>query len=279
MPGGLEFVVFGDLKVKVDEDMQHFCDGRSICWIIKANTLDMTGAACIPFVHDYFHGQRLLESGGILVCCDYSTYLDGRRTVHDVKPATLLKVKPTSTNPECFIVVTICPCYESSPFGYLKIVESWVVVARHLRDNATEIARLRLRFKETFLLVEVGVWEIWQARAMNVIAFALVPLVDEVGLMDLFNTQSTRLQFLEKEGSTGRLLPLKARFVRISILDLGKNRVGKLGEGFLDDGIFANLGELYQSSTTCFFPFLYKALISSLPLRRKPLLPERREKI
>lgn len=68
-------------------------------------------------------------------------------------------------------------------------------------------------------------------QAMDMVAYALVSVVDEAALLDLFNAQSTRLEFVEREGSNGRLPPVKDRFVRISVLDFAEKRVVKLSEG------------------------------------------------
>ena len=123
------------------------------------------------------------------------------------------------------IKIPSCLSFNSSPFEYLKVMESWMVVARHLQDDATETARLQLRFQEVYLLVEVGVrrdmslenaikkMEEDEAegkdatdQAMDKVAYALVSLVDEAALLDLFNSQSTSLQFVELRGNT-RCLP------------------------------------------------------------------------
>jgi hypothetical protein len=101
-----------------------------------------------------------------------------------------------------------------------------MVVAQNLQDDATEFARLQLRFEEAYLLIEVGVM-----AAVGIVAYALVSLMDEAALLDLFNAQSTHFQFVEREGSNERLPPVEDRFVRISILDLGENRMVKLSEG------------------------------------------------
>jgi len=162
-----------------------------------------------------------------------------------------------------------------------------MVVARHLRDDASEFARLRLRFEEAFLLVEGGVAKAGQDldeeeedpdRAMDIVASVLMPLADEVGLMDLFNTQSTRLQFLEKEGSTGRLRPKENRYARISILDLAGNRVRKLSEFFSKKPCSTTVESFIILGSRAISPALTKPLIFSLPLRRRPIFPERRER-
>jgi len=170
-----------------------------------------------------------------------------------------------------------CPHYRLTPFEYLKVADSWMVVARHLRDDASEFARLHLRFEEAFLLVEGGVAKAGQDldeeeedpdQAMDIVAFVLMPPADEVGLMDLFNTQSTRLQFLEKGGSTGRLAPLENRYARISILNLAENRVRKLSVVFFEKALFDDGGEFYYSRITCYFSCFDQA-VDCLPTFEK----------
>lgn len=67
-------------------------------------------------------------------------------------------------------------------------------------------------------------------KAMAVFAFVLIPLVEEAGLMNIFSSQSIRLQLVDREdiNRSGRLP--NSRFVQVSILDLGENRVMKIGE-------------------------------------------------
>ncbi len=111
-----------------------------------------------------------------------------------------------------------------------------MAVSRHLRDDAIEFARLQSRFEETYLLVEVGVklhgLKKQDPPAISTAAFALVPLVDEEALFNLFTTQSTSVQFVDRDGSSERLPPADYRVVRISMLDVGLDRVMKLGEGY-----------------------------------------------
>lgn len=49
--------------------------------------------------------------------------------------------------------------------------------------------------------------------------------------MALFTTQSTRIQFLSREGKADTFPPAEHCVVRISVLDLESDRVIKLGEG------------------------------------------------
>jgi hypothetical protein len=66
----------------------------------------------------------------------------------------------------------------------------------------------------------------------NTVGFALVPLVDQEALFNLFTTQSTSIQFLTRDRHTERLPPADYRVVWISVLGLGLDRVMKLGEGY-----------------------------------------------
>jgi hypothetical protein len=120
-----------------------------------------------------------------------------------------------------------------------------MVVARHLSDNATELARLRSRFEDTYLLVEVGSGPGADIDRRNrpegrhepglpttsTLAFAAVPLADEAALLALFNGQSTQLNLLEQSGRLVHLPSVDCHVVNISALDLRTNRVAKLGEG------------------------------------------------
>ena len=79
---------------------------------------------------------------------------------------------------------------------------------------------------------DVGkIYQVEHHQAMDNAAFALVPLVDETKLMALFSSQSTHLQFVEHGVGTGQMPPAEDRFVRISLLDLGENRMTKLSKG------------------------------------------------
>lgn len=70
----------------------------------------------------------------------------------------------------------------------------------------------------------------------NTAAFALVPLADEAALLALFNSQSTPVQLVPREGRVEGLPSVeKGHVVYISILDLQTNRVVKLGRGQFDD--------------------------------------------
>lgn len=136
-----------------------------------------------------------------------------------------------------------------------------MVVARHLRDDATEFARLRSRFQETYLLLEVceededfmnGINEnSWKDELdlpmNNTVAFVLVPLVDDVALLTLFTTQATHLQFVGRGAGTERLPAEEFQIVRISILNFEANRVMKLAERYLDED-FVHGAQCFPSS-------------------------------
>lgn len=83
----------------------------------------------------------------------------------------------------------------SSAYKYLKLMESWVVIAKQRRDDAVELGRLRFRFEETFLLVEVEVRG--TPKETKIVAFTLMPLADEAALSRLFTAQSTHIEFVD----------------------------------------------------------------------------------
>ena len=76
------------------------------------------------------------------------------------------------------------------------------MVARHLQDDDTELARLRSRFEEAYLLIEVGVErEEVHDQVLNIASFALMSLVDEAELMKVLEGD-VQLNIVEREDST-----------------------------------------------------------------------------
>jgi hypothetical protein len=265
MPGGLKLLHFTDLIMGAIDPVSDLLAEESLHWFIHANAQEMPGNIHIDFIRDFFD---YYVNPQFLLACDYPAFLNGR-AVKDVGHVALQIAMPESVQAFSCFEMPFCPSYHSTPLEYVKTLESWMAVARQLRDDATEFARLRSRFEETYLMVEMGVgWEVDATgnegmgqeqyedkepqQEMDTLAFALVPLVDEAGLMGLLDPQSTRLQFVEQGRRTGRLLPLENQFARISILDLKKDRVYKLSECYFPQGTssVADPEEVYDFTAT-----------------------------
>ncbi len=266
MPGGLPILHFRNLVTGAIEPEAD----TSLNWWIAACSEDMHGRMSIGFIRDFFDGLY----PHFLVTCEYAAFLSKRKG-NDIEYTTLKTVMPESVLGFCSLEKPSWSSYRPTPLEYLKTLESWMTVALQLQDDATELTRLRSRFKETYLMVEMGLgWEIKGAencgkrqdgnendelrQEMDTMAFALVPLMDETGLMNLLNSQSTCLQFVEEGGRNERLLPLENQFARISILDLGNDRVYNLSESYFPLGM-SGVGEqmgLYDfTATRRFFCF------------------------
>ena len=231
MPGELEIFHLEGLDVTA---VDYFDDSEytvMVTWLIDARDCGQPSSTTgCRFIDDYFWGGQDF-SIAFSINCSYLCYLPygADSNMKEAERAALREAVPDFGYGHAFsITVPSCPSYCSSPLEYLKVMDSWMVVAQNLQDDATEFARLQLRFEEAYLLIEVGV-----KTAVDIVTYALVSLMDEAALLDLFNAQSTHFQFVERERSNGRLPPVEDRFVRISILDLGENRMVKLSEGNL----------------------------------------------
>ena len=204
--------------------------------------MDNFALKCTGFIHDNEYRDDDPIWLGFCVTCAYPTSLDVRSMLEDFEYDALRQASPTEVTE---VSIKIKSRFKRPPrFRYLKLIENWMVVARHLRDDFTELARLRSRFEETYLLVEVG-----SGPGGNIdkrpggryepglpmtstFAFAAVPLADEAALLALFNGQSTQLNLLEQSGRLVHLPSVDCYVVNISALDLRTNRVAKLlGEG------------------------------------------------
>lgn len=263
MPGELKLLHFKSLEVEACEEDDADSVGSSdsindteCCWVVIAYDPRLPAFTGLRFVNKYFLEAEEFYLTIFIECSYFSlAYYDAKPKplgdehgpLREATPDTVDVVRLESIN------IPSCPSFEASPLEYLKVMESWMVIAHHFQDDAMETARLKSRFEYVYLLVEVGVGrdvsvenanddgnddeiegEGATDQAMDMVAYALVSLVDEAALLDLFNTESTHLQFLEREGSNRRLPLLDDRIVvRISVLDLGENRIVKLSEGFL----------------------------------------------
>ncbi len=83
--------------------------------------------------------------------CAYPASLD----VRSMRPEALHQVLPRAVTEATIWIPTTLKDLGASTLEHLQIMESWMAVARHLRDDATELARLRSRFQDLYLLVEV----------------------------------------------------------------------------------------------------------------------------
>lgn len=267
MPGRLDLLVCRDLDINgIDDDMITEVEDR--LEPTSDDAVSTTAAEGAGTTKTYLHWRLWPgDSGGFTLKCAAFIHHDGH---HDEPICFTLNV--TCTNPPSLDVrsmlvddeqfgalygalptAVINPsieffsdyCDGSSRFWYLKLIENWMVVARHLRDDASELARLRSRFEETYLLVEVGSGhgtdiarskrpEGWYEPSLpmaSILAFAVVPLADEAALLALFNSQSTPLNLLEQSGRLVHLPSVDCHVVNTSGLDSRTNRVAKLGEG------------------------------------------------
>lgn len=253
MPGGLKLVHFSDLETEAIDPGSDLLAEKGRYWLVSASSQEMSGNIHIDFIRDFFDIHLTPQ---FYIACNYSGFLNGP-TVKDTEHTALRMAMPTSVQAFGSFELPFCPSYHSTPLEYLKTLESWMTVARQLRDDATELARLRSRFEETYLMVEVGVgWEVNATgnegmgleededgepkQEMEIVAFAAVSLMDETGLMGLLDSHSTRLQFVEQGRRTRRLIPLENQIARISIFDLKKDRVYKLSESYFPQSAFSS---------------------------------------
>lgn len=182
----------------------------TIRWPLVTASQDMYTLKCAGVLHD--GGTKSFEDDNQIsfcfsVTCAYPSSLDLRSMVDNFEYEALAQVLPTAVTEASISIFFTSPHDHSSRFWYLKLIENWMVVARHLSDNATELARLRSRFEETYLLVEVGFGhgadiakcKMPEGRCepcppmASMLAFALVPLADEAALLAIFNRESTQL--------------------------------------------------------------------------------------
>lgn len=252
MPGGLELLIFPQLYNTGDYLPNRFLLERAtdatkaaeitmplLGWNMVTGEHELSHATCFEFVNDHFSESFCLTLD-LSVICAYPTSLDVPRAERElVRKAMATEVVGATWKIEA--------PHSRSGLAYFRTMESWMIIARQVRDDATEFARLRSRFEKTYLLVEVSVppggdprkgpetvsdedgEEKERKGAMGIFAFVLAPLVDEAGLMNIFSSHSTRLQYVEREGigRSDRLPP--SRYVQVSVLDIGENRVMKVG--------------------------------------------------
>jgi len=201
---GAEHVVVGE----VEEQLEVTGAGETAAtttktllrWDFEAHDFDLFGEKCTGFSQFRAFEVKELFHFNFSITCLYPFSLE----VHSKTEAqycVLFKSLPTAVT-EAVIDVSATlssagplSLHDSlSSFEYLKFMETWMVVARHLRDDVTEFARLRSRFEETYLLVEVCLArkknvgrsvcmgtrsDVPDKPMKNTVGFALVPLVDE----------------------------------------------------------------------------------------------------
>jgi hypothetical protein len=210
------------------------------CWEFFSLEYDMLVANFTGLIRDNPHNQEPHFQVGFAFTYAYPASID-------VHMEGLRQVLPAAVTEATICISTTIENLGRSTFEHLQFMESWLAVARHLRDDATETVRLRSRFEDSFLLVEVCEgdhdlensmdscwWQNLPDHPMDKsIAFALVPLADEAALLGIFTTQTTHLQCV-REGSIDRerFSPEDYQFARISLLDFEGNRVMKLTEGY-----------------------------------------------
>lgn len=226
-------------------------------WDFYANHVARFAPKCTGLIHrDEYDGEDSFHID-FSITCAYPMYLEEDdnddddadvRSLQGLGSDAARSIYPTAVMEATISINTYYPIFNfSSAFSYLKFMESWMVVARHLRDDAIESIRFHSRCEKTYLLVEVGLTQemnvgrgviigrrsdVTDTPINNTVGFALVPLVDQQALFTLFTTHSTSVQFLTRDGHPERLPPADYRVVRISVLDLGLDRVMKLGEGY-----------------------------------------------
>lgn len=275
MPGRLELLVNGEYK-RADEEVElevvehpELMTTTKLCrgsWDFHANRSDMFASKCTGFIHwDQYDGEDHFRSD-FNITCAYDAPLNDDDDVHSMQGPGYESM-PTAVLSAPIDISNYYTTYGShGEFHRLKFMESWMVVARHLRNDAIELARLQSRFEGTYLLIEVGLTQKKNvARSVfigmrsnvpdqplpNTVAFEVVPLADKEALLALFTTQTTDVQFLERDGSSERLPPADYRVARISLLDVGSARVMKLGEVYSYSEAFKNEEpiDLYHSTS------------------------------
>lgn len=219
----------------------------------------------IALMDDHFHDTSQCFDFQFSVTCAYSGSMDVCSHWHNPRDIVFCEAVPSEVMRATCCINTRDDFSGSSALVFLRFMNSCSVIARHLQENITEFARLRSRFEEAYLLIEVGVGQDMGGKAfggmdvrdhmLDIKAFALLPLVDENGLMDLFDGNGTQLQFVEQGVRTGILPATGERKLRISVVDLNANCVMKLSEGYhmVDTSDDGDAEEIYQRTARCSF--------------------------
>lgn len=127
----------------------------SLRWTLWPAAKDNFALKCTGFIHEEPPRNERCLHLILNVTCAYPTSLDLRSMIEDQEYDALHQASPTAVT-EASISIYNDNCDLSPPYFYHKVIEFWMVVARHLSDDASELARLRSCFEETYLLVEVG---------------------------------------------------------------------------------------------------------------------------
>jgi hypothetical protein len=177
MPGRLKLLVNDEYEADADEvEFEEHSDFMSASvastaatamttkacfrWDFRANDNARFAPKCTGFIHeDEYEGEDSFYIE-FPITCAYPTYDDDDdddvRSLQSLGSDAAHSITPTAVMEATIKVGTYYATYYSCcAFSYLKFMESWVVVARHLQDDATESARFQSRFKKTYLLVEV----------------------------------------------------------------------------------------------------------------------------
>jgi len=162
MPGGLELLVFPSLYNTGDYLPNRLMVARAtdatraeettmplLGWGMVAGEHELSRTTCFEFVNDHFFDSSRYELS-LSIICAYPTSLDVSRAERDI----VRKAMPTEVVGGTWKIEVPHSC---SGLPYLRTMESWMIISRQLRDDAAEFARLRSRYEQTYLLVEVGV--------------------------------------------------------------------------------------------------------------------------
>lgn len=239
MPGGLTLLTSRVEEIAGDDGG----DGESLSWKLYTGS-NRLEPMCTGFQDKEW--DAVDHDSSIFFCLSFKCAYPASLDVHSVDQAALRRASPTAVVESVIEPAHLFDSPPHSAIDYFKVVAFLMVLARHCRSYATEIARLKSRFDEMYMLVEVrDVREKIRGSSpdkpdlclKDTVAFALVPVADQNALFRLFTAQRTQLQFVGQNGESERLPPPKNRVARISVLDLGSDRVMKLGECGFYDGV------------------------------------------
>lgn len=114
---------------------------QGVTWLLETQEDVQSDSTGIRFVDKYFDG-RLGYCITFSITCSYSSYpaFDTKLALIKAEESALRKTTPAGILEAyiCGIKIPSCPSYCSSPLEYLKVMESWMVVAEFLEDDPLE---------------------------------------------------------------------------------------------------------------------------------------------
>lgn len=162
IPGGLDLLVsrqyiIDSVTLKEVEGPLKTSAGVTLgtalpCWEFFSLEYDMLAANFTGLIRQNPHNREPHFQVGFAFTYAYPASLDVRL----MSPKDLHHVLPTAVTEATICMSTTMKNLGFSTFEHLQLTESWIAAARHLRDDATELARLGSRFQDSYLLVEVS---------------------------------------------------------------------------------------------------------------------------